>query len=75
MALAVGLFMAGWHAQSIWDGYIEKKEMTKELAAAREGEVKIIKFNSDYSREKANVKNDNCIDAAVPDNLRMLIAK
>lgn len=68
------IFASGWHAQTIWNDHKEKKELAKEVVAAREGEVKIIKFNSDFARERKNVK-DACIDKSMPDNIRLLLAK
>lgn len=77
VAISVGmvLFLAGWHAQTIWDGYRERANAVAEAERARKGQLDIVKFNSDFAKERKNAKDDTCIDKPMPDGIRLLLAK
>ena len=69
---AVGIFFAGWHAQTIYNGYIADKAKTNAIENLGEGMNEIVKFNGklDKAVRKAN---DDCINRAIAPDIRLLL--
>lgn len=67
-----GIFFAGWHGHTIYDGYKTDKEKTKIITKIGKGQTDIVNFNQAFDKEKANAKDD-CIDKPIPDGIRLLL--
>ena len=70
-AVIIGLFGSGWTTHSWYANSKIEKEKTKVIKKLGEGQNEIIKFNMALDKELANAKDDKCIDAAIPDGIRM----
>lgn len=74
IGLGAILLVAGWWGHGVYDDHLATKQARTEVEVARTGETAIIKFNTDYSKVKANVK-DKCADTAMPASLLKLQSK
>ena len=69
---AIAIFLAGWHAQTIYNGYIADKAKTNAIENLGKAMNENIKFNQklDKAVRKAN---DDCINRAIDPDIRVLL--
>lgn len=73
-AAIVGLFAGGWHAHSIYDGYIAEKASKAAIDNLGKGVSDIIELNQGFDKVVSHDKTD-CANQPMPDGIRLLISK
>jgi len=71
--IAISSFIGGWHAQTIYDGYIADKGKTKVIKKLGDGQNEIIKFNSAADKAIRASKDDKCLDSEIPKEVLNLL--
>lgn len=70
--IAVACLIAGWHAHTIYDGYVASKEKTKVIDNLGKGQNEIIKFNGALDKARA-VSKDDCLNKSIDPAIRLLL--
>jgi hypothetical protein len=76
LALALGLFVGGWYANTVWTGYQQNDDKTKVIEDLGKGQTDIINFNQDFDKGAQDAKKtntDDCLAKPIPNAIRLLL--
>jgi hypothetical protein len=66
------LFIAGWHANTIWRTYHEQAAEIRAISNLGKGEINIIETEQKIHKEISNAKDD-CTGKLIPINIKRLL--